>query len=212
MLAVGDAAFQQKCFEQFEQLKREGKTIVLVTHDMSAVERFCDRAMLIDRGDVLELGEPHEIALAYNELNFGRLVTTSADGAGRYGDHAAAEINDAWFEDDAGERITELAQGEPCTMCMEVHVPRARSRTRSSRSTCATSRATPCSRRRRTGERSRRGSFAAGETAHGPRALRELARADALHGQPVGRARAARATTRSTCARTSRRWWCTARA
>jgi len=44
VLAVGDAAFQQKCFEQFERMKREGKTIVLVTHDMSAVRRFCHQA------------------------------------------------------------------------------------------------------------------------------------------------------------------------
>jgi energy-coupling factor transporter ATP-binding protein EcfA2 len=125
VLAVGDAAFQQKCFEQFEQLKREGRTIVLVTHDMSAVERFCDRAMLIDRGRLRSLGGPHEIALAYNELNFGRIVDAQPTGAGRYGDHAAAEIRAAWFEDDAGERITELAQGQPCTICMDVrfHAP-----------------------------------------------------------------------------------------
>src|SRR6478752_3982616 len=70
VLAVGDAAFQQKCFEQFEKLKREGRTIVLVTHDMSAVERFCDRAMLLDHGKRLITGGPHDIALAYNELNF----------------------------------------------------------------------------------------------------------------------------------------------
>jgi ABC-type polysaccharide/polyol phosphate transport system ATPase subunit len=119
VLAVGDAAFQQKCFEQFEQLKRDGKTIVLVTHDMSAVERFCHRAMLIERGDVLEVGEPHVIARKYNELNFGRLVHTQTED-GRYGDHAAAEILDAWFENDNGERITDQAQGEPVTVCMEV--------------------------------------------------------------------------------------------
>jgi ABC-type polysaccharide/polyol phosphate transport system ATPase subunit len=119
VLAVGDAAFQQKCFEQFEQLKRDGKTIVLVTHDMSAVERFCHRAMLIERGDVLEIGEPHVIARKYNELNFGRLVHTQTED-GRYGDHAAAEILDAWFENDNGERITDQAQGEPVTVCMEV--------------------------------------------------------------------------------------------
>jgi len=119
VLAVGDAAFQQKCFEQFEQLKRHGKTIVLVTHDMSAVERFCHRAMLIERGDVLEIGEPHVIARKYNELNFGRLVHTQTED-GRYGDHAAAEILDAWFENDNGERITDQAQGEPVTVCMEV--------------------------------------------------------------------------------------------
>ena len=49
VLAVGDAAFQQKCFDQFERLKSEGRTIVFVTHDMNAVERYCDRAMVIDR-------------------------------------------------------------------------------------------------------------------------------------------------------------------
>jgi ABC-type polysaccharide/polyol phosphate transport system ATPase subunit len=119
VLAVGDAAFQQKCFEQFEQLKREGRTIVLVTHDMSAVERFCHRAMLIDRGRVRSIGDPHQIALAYNELNFGRLVDAEPSAEGRYGDRAA-EVRAAWFEDDAGERITELAQGQPCTICMDV--------------------------------------------------------------------------------------------
>src|SRR6476660_3134652 len=107
VLAVGDAAFQQKCFEEFFRLKREGKTIVFVTHDMGAVERFCDRAMLIERGKVLTIGDPHEVARAYNELNFGRLVHSAADGdgeSGRYGDHAACEILDAWFERD-GERV-----------------------------------------------------------------------------------------------------------
>ena len=50
VLAVGDAAFQQKCFEEFFRLKREGRTIVFVSHDMFSVERFCDRAMLMERG------------------------------------------------------------------------------------------------------------------------------------------------------------------
>src|SRR5207237_7854914 len=50
VLAVGDAAFQQKCFDEFERLKKSGRTIVLVTHDMSAVERFCHSAMLLERG------------------------------------------------------------------------------------------------------------------------------------------------------------------
>ena len=124
VLAVGDASFQQKCFEQFEELKRQGRTIVLVTHDMSAVERFCHRAMLIERGDVLEVGAPHVIARKYNELNFGRLVHTRPE-EGRYGDHAIAEILDAWFEGEGGARISEQAQGEPVTVCMEVafHAP-----------------------------------------------------------------------------------------
>ena len=118
VLAVGDAAFQQKCNEEFERLKRENRTIVLVTHDMTAVERFCHRAMLIDRGRLQTVGEPHAVALAYNELNFGRLVKDGQETS-RYGDQVA-EIKAAWFEDAAGERITALAQGQPCSMNMEV--------------------------------------------------------------------------------------------
>jgi ABC-type sulfate/molybdate transport systems ATPase subunit len=122
VLAVGDAAFQQKCFEQFEALKRRGRTIILVTHDMHAVTRFCDRAMLVDQGKMLQIGGPHEIALAYNELNFGRLGLESAGNTerDRYGDHAAAEIRDGWFEDDRGERVDKIAQGEAVTMCAEI--------------------------------------------------------------------------------------------
>src|ERR1700722_3454911 len=56
VLAVGDAAFQQKCFEEFFRLKREGKTIVFVSHDMYSVERFCDRAMLMERGRMTQIG------------------------------------------------------------------------------------------------------------------------------------------------------------
>ena len=50
VLAVGDAAFQQKCFDVFYRLRDEGRTIVLVTHAMSLVERFCHRAMLLHDG------------------------------------------------------------------------------------------------------------------------------------------------------------------
>jgi ABC-type polysaccharide/polyol phosphate transport system ATPase subunit len=123
VLAVGDVAFQQKCFEQFQRLKDEGRTIVFVTHDMSAVERFCDRAMLIERGRILELGEPRAIARAYNELNFGRLVYEPAEGESpRYGDQRAAEIVDAWFENRAGERAPSIPHGDTMRACFEVKV------------------------------------------------------------------------------------------
>jgi ABC-type polysaccharide/polyol phosphate transport system ATPase subunit len=118
VLAVGDAAFQQKCFEEFNRLKAEGRTVIFVTHDMHAVERYCDRAMLIERGDVLKIGEPHAIARAYNELNFGRLVHGKAE-TGRYGDQKACEISDAWYEKD-GERTGEIAQYDRVTMCTHV--------------------------------------------------------------------------------------------
>jgi ABC-type polysaccharide/polyol phosphate transport system ATPase subunit len=114
VLAVGDAAFQRKCFDQFEKLKSAGKTIVFVTHDMSAVERFCDRAMLVERGTIAEIGDPHRVARAYNEINFGRLPHGVVD------DRRPAEIRAAWFETADGTRVTEVAGGEPLCLCMEV--------------------------------------------------------------------------------------------
>ena len=120
VLAVGDAAFQQKCFEQFHRLKAQGKTIVFVTHDMSAVERFCDRAMLLERGRIVSIDRPAAIARAYNELNFGRVVPDTSPDAHRYGDQAAAEIKDAWFEDPTGARVSALSQDEAIAMCLEV--------------------------------------------------------------------------------------------
>lgn len=69
VLAVGDAAFQQKCYDYFEMLKAENKTIVLVTHSMDAVKRFCSRAALIENGQVKKIGSPVEVADAYTIAN-----------------------------------------------------------------------------------------------------------------------------------------------
>lgn len=70
VLAVGDAAFQAKCFAVFRELKEAGKTIVLVTHDMGSVTRLCDRAVLLEDGQVRAYGDPEEVAEKYLALNF----------------------------------------------------------------------------------------------------------------------------------------------
>lgn len=72
VLAVGDAAFQQKCFTYFEKLKKDKRTIVFVTHDMSAVQRFCTRAMLLSKGSLIKIGTPLEIADMYTAENIQR--------------------------------------------------------------------------------------------------------------------------------------------
>lgn len=69
VLAVGDTAFQQKCFEYFNTIKNLKKTVILVTHDMSAVERFCTSAMLINKGAVEIIGSPREVSENYKDLN-----------------------------------------------------------------------------------------------------------------------------------------------
>jgi ABC-2 type transport system ATP-binding protein len=69
VLAVGDAAFQQKCFNYFEELKREKQTVVFVSHDMGAVRRFCTRAVYISAGKLIHDGTPGEVADLYAEAN-----------------------------------------------------------------------------------------------------------------------------------------------
>ena len=68
VLAVGDAEFQQKCNDYFSSLKNQNQTIILVTHDMSNVERFCDRAIMIENGKVMVEGSPKDVAKAYLDL------------------------------------------------------------------------------------------------------------------------------------------------
>jgi ABC-type polysaccharide/polyol phosphate transport system ATPase subunit/ABC-type polysaccharide/polyol phosphate export permease len=83
VLKVGDEAFQAKCLRHFDRLKEEGRTVLLVTHDMDAVERFCDRAVLLDHGRVANVGEPADVARGYHALNAApaarRAVISRAD-------------------------------------------------------------------------------------------------------------------------------------
>jgi ABC-2 type transport system ATP-binding protein len=69
VLAVGDEAFQKKCIDIFENYKSQKQTVVLVTHDMGTVKRFCTRAMLINNGQIVSIGDPNKVASSYTELN-----------------------------------------------------------------------------------------------------------------------------------------------
>lgn len=69
VLAVGDEAFQRKCFGYFAELKRNKKTVILVTHSMDYVLKFCNKAALIDKGHDLEVGRPVDIAHIYRSIN-----------------------------------------------------------------------------------------------------------------------------------------------
>jgi len=67
ILAVGDAAFQEKCNQYFASLDKS-QTVILVTHSMENVREFCDRAILIDQGKIVEEGDPEVVADAYLKL------------------------------------------------------------------------------------------------------------------------------------------------
>jgi len=125
VLAVGDATFQQKCFDEFHRLKAEGRTILFVTHSMGDVQRFCDRAMLLERGHVVDIGDPATVARRYNEINFGQVLPGSEGARSTRAVEKPAEILDAWFEDPAGLRIAAVAQDQPCCACIRVHFSQA---------------------------------------------------------------------------------------
>jgi len=121
VLAVGDASFQQKCADVFHGMRESGKTIVLVTHDMGAVETYCDRAMLIHDGDVMVEGTPEEVAKGYYRINF-EAAAADPDALAMSQDalseadaaiDAHTRVVEARIEDEQGEPTSSLEQGEP---------------------------------------------------------------------------------------------------
>lgn len=68
MLSVGDEAFQHKCLERMHRFRREGKTILFVSHDMNPIRSLCDRVILLDKGQIVTDGEPEQVIARYHEL------------------------------------------------------------------------------------------------------------------------------------------------
>jgi len=66
VLAVGDIDFQQKCYNAFENFKKDGRTILFVTHDLNAIERFCDRVVLLENGEIKARGKSSVVIAEYN--------------------------------------------------------------------------------------------------------------------------------------------------
>ncbi len=129
VLAVGDASFQQKCADAFRRMKNEGRTIVLVTHEMATVEAYCHRAMLINDGAIQAIGDPEEIANEYLKLNFADVTDPAPpdpDGgpSAPRGSGDGVQLLDAWLEDEGGERVTNLEQGAPIRLRAEIEVTR----------------------------------------------------------------------------------------
>ncbi len=123
VLAVGDVSFQQKCHEVLRDIRRRGRTILFVTHDMATVEAQCDSAMLLERGDLVACGEPNRIARLYDRANFG-----GADGVGeddmRMGDGRASVV-DAWVQDEHGLRTGTIERERQCSVHLVVEVNEA---------------------------------------------------------------------------------------
>jgi hypothetical protein len=135
VLAVGDARFQAKCFDVFARYRREGRTVVLVTHDLSAVDLHCDRAILFDHGRMIADASAREVTSRYERMvgeaqdsdagieqstetdrwgngavRFGTIRLLGADGQEHHGFATDAPMTVA-FDLKARDRVTDLVIG-----------------------------------------------------------------------------------------------------
>lgn len=109
-LAVGDIKFQSKCFRRFEELVRAGKTILFVTHSTEQVVRHCDRALLMEAGQLIDDGEPRAVVNRYVDLLLGGESTEEAGG-----EEAAVQVEESiagQLEQRAGYCHTEYRWGQ----------------------------------------------------------------------------------------------------
>ncbi len=102
VLAVGDARFQERCFDVFDRFKREGRTVVLVTHDLGAAELYCDSAFLLDHGSLVARGQAGEVCSVYRRMVGQRSDADAAAAAAAAAGEPPAPISAA--AEDTSER------------------------------------------------------------------------------------------------------------
>ncbi len=129
VLAVGDAAFGQKCMDVFYERRAAGRTIVLVTHDMSTVQSLCHRALVIENGEVQFEGEPEQTAMRYYRLNFGGIPTEMGEEGKPAPDRPVAlDLNArllyARLLDPKGKALANLEQDVPLVLDAAIEAAR----------------------------------------------------------------------------------------
>ena len=78
-MSVGDVFFQAKCYHKFEEFKKQGKTILFVSHDLSSISKYCDRAVLLNQGVLLGEGTPKEMIDIYKQVLVGQYPLPGSD-------------------------------------------------------------------------------------------------------------------------------------
>lgn len=119
VLAVGDMEFQQKCLDTFHRYKEEGVTMLFVSHDMNAIRRFCDKALLLNKGSVAAYGDVNEVIDRYvygakQERPAPQNVQQKAENKQRWGD-LTVEITGVKFLDKNGGESGAFKSGDPMT-------------------------------------------------------------------------------------------------
>jgi energy-coupling factor transporter ATP-binding protein EcfA2 len=131
VLAVGDAEFQDRCSDVFEQMHRDGRTILLVTHSMPVVTQHCQRALLLHDGAIDTIGAPDLVAERYYNVNLSAILARPDHALPEMSSHIVAaigdphaRITDSWILDPSGQRTDEVSQGSPISLRATVVVER----------------------------------------------------------------------------------------
>jgi lipopolysaccharide transport system ATP-binding protein len=114
VLAVGDAEFQARCLARIQELQRQGVTLIFISHDLTAVRRLCDTAVLLDRGAVAGVGPPSDVVSQYH-----RSLTTAEIVRGDFGPLAregVVKVEHVTFSDDLRQDAVAFATGRPLTV------------------------------------------------------------------------------------------------
>lgn len=122
-LSVGDAHFQQKCMRQIEHFRQNGGSIILVSHDLNSIKLLCDQAILLERGAVVEQGDPENVVNAYNYVisklgNKNGSSISKSDEESSYGTLEAKLINIAIAGANSKSNI--VSSGEIATISVEI--------------------------------------------------------------------------------------------
>ena len=131
VLAVGDASFQEKCFDTFSRYKREGKTIVLVSHDLGSLDEYCDRVLLLNQGEIIADGPATEVTSAYHRMVADHAMATQRERPAelRRGDPSelgsrAVELISVSLLDGSGQSSLRFDTGGSMTLDMQLLVHR----------------------------------------------------------------------------------------
>ncbi len=116
VLAVGDLAFQVKCFEKMNELRREGTTIVMVSHHLGAVRRMCGRVLVVDRGIPRFLGEAPEAIAAFHEILSSSTEVLEDHGSGTRFEPGVVAVRSAELLGADGEPTGHVEAGEPVSV------------------------------------------------------------------------------------------------
>jgi len=127
VLAVGDEAFQKKCIAIFEQYKARKQTIILVTHDMSIVEKFCNRAIFIEDGELKKEGSPTEIALQYSDSNNASYAKDKQTAEKRKMAKIKRDIDIEILSAKTGEKQNRFSYGDKMLVRLKWDDPRVKS-------------------------------------------------------------------------------------